>query len=54
MKKSFFQTVIFAILFVTMSGYTSELFTNIFYDVQTEGKEEIKKWQNISTLKYIN
>ena len=41
MKKSNFQTVIFAIIFVTMNGHTSKLFKNKFYDVQTEGKGEI-------------
>ena len=36
MKKSNFQTVIFAIMFVTMNGHTSKLFKNVFYDVQIE------------------
>ena len=36
-KKINFQTVIFAIIFVTMNGHTSKLFKNIFYDGQTEG-----------------
>ena len=40
-KKSNFQTVIFAIIFVTMNGQTSKLLKKIFYDVQTEGKGEI-------------
>ena len=41
LKKSNLQTVIFAIIFVTMHGHTSKLFKNIFYDVQTKGKGEI-------------
>ena len=38
-----FQTVIFAIIIVTMDGQTYKLFKNIFNDVQTEGKGEIAK-----------
>ena len=40
-KKLNFQTVRFAIIFVTMNEYINELSRNIFYDVQTEGKGEI-------------
>ena len=41
MKKSNFQTVIFAIVFVTVNGHTSKLFKIIFYDGQTDDKGEI-------------
>ena len=41
MKKSNFQTVIFAIVFVTVNGHTSKLFKIIFYDGQTGDKGEI-------------
>ena len=41
MKKSNFQTVIFAKVFVTVNGHTSKLFKIIFYDGQTDGKGEI-------------
>ena len=41
MKKSNFQTVIFAIIFVTMNGHASKLFKNIFYYVQMKSKGEI-------------
>ena len=40
-KKSNFQTVIFAIILVTLNGHTSKLFINILNDVPTEGKGEI-------------
>ena len=42
MKKTNFQTVIFAIIYVTMYENTYKLFINIFNDVQTEGKREDK------------
>ena len=41
MKKTNFQTVIFALIYVTMNEHTYKLFKNIFNDVQTEGKGEI-------------
>ena len=40
-EKVKFQTVIFAIIFVTINGHTSKLFQNIFHDFQTEDKREI-------------
>ena len=40
-KKSNFQTVNFAIIFMTMNGHAYKLFKNILSDVQTEGKGEI-------------
>ena len=40
-KKSNFQTEIFAIIFVTINGHTSKLFKNTFNDVQAEGKGEM-------------
>ena len=42
-KKSNFQSVIFAITSVTINGHTYILFTNIHNDVQAKGKGEIKK-----------
>ena len=41
MKKSKFQTKIFAIIFVTMKGLTYKLFRNIFNDFPAEAKGEI-------------
>ena len=41
MKKSNFQSVIFAIIFVIMNGHTYILFKNILNDVQTESKGEM-------------
>ena len=35
-KKSYFQTVIFAIIFMAMNGHTYKLFKNIYNYVQTE------------------
>ena len=37
-QKSNFQTVIFAIMFVTMNGHIAKSCKNIFYDVQIKGK----------------
>ena len=53
MKKSNFQTVIFAIFFLAMNGHTFKLFKNIFSDVHTEGKEEIIRL-NISTAMFLD
>ena len=41
MKKSNFQSVIFAIMFVTVNGNKYILFKTIFNHVQTKGKGEI-------------
>ena len=41
MKKPNFQTVNFAIFFVTMTGHTYKLLENLFSTVQTYGKGEI-------------
>ena len=41
MKKSNFQTVIFAVIFLTLNGDTYKLFKNIFNDFLNEGKGEI-------------
>ena len=51
-RTSNFQTVIFAIMFVTMNGHTSKLFKNIFYDVQTEEKVGVIRL-NIPTSKLL-
>ena len=41
MKKSNFQTRIFATVFMPMNGHTYKLFKNIFNDFLTESKGEI-------------
>ena len=41
MKKSIFQTVIFAIISVRLNGHTCQFFKNIFNDVQTKDNGEI-------------
>ena len=52
-KKSDFQTVIFAIIFVTMNGHTYKLFkTSNFNAFLTDGKGE-KIWFNITTPKFV-
>ena len=48
MKKSNFQTVIYALIFATTNAHTYKLFKNIFNDVQT--KERYIR-HNLSTLK---
>ena len=41
MKQSNFQTVIYAIIFVTMNENLHKLFKNVFNDFLTEDKGEI-------------
>ena len=50
MKQSNFQSMIFAIIFMTMIGHTHILFENTFNDIQANGKGDINTL-NITTLK---
>ena len=51
MKKSNFQTVIFAIIVVTINERISKLIKNIIHGVQTEGEGEINTAYIITALK---
>ena len=51
MKKSIFQTVIFAIISVRLNGHTCQFFKNIFNDVQTKDNGEITTAEHKSWIR---